>query len=198
MLAHFPCRWGGCQLLSLYIYGHATFKISTRAFGGWKLGLGLVSWIRAWCGRSPLQQPCKLYTRGDGIGERARKKTIKCLFDFSQRPQFNALLLQPPPWLEVPLPLLLHFAISSVPRKRKVVAPDTFVTSSKRISNVFLIKNVDIRELIEDLMKIKVPPPAYRRIQEFLTKICLSFSCFIHSFHGFEHMFFLNFWILAF
>ena len=39
-------------------------------------------------------------------------------------------------------------------------------------------------ELIEDLMRTKVPPPAYCRIQKFLTKVCVTFSCFsIHSYN---------------
>jgi hypothetical protein len=70
--------------------------------------------------------------------------------------------------------------IPSVPCKRKAVAPDTSATSSKRSSSLSLIENVDMGELIEDLMKTKVLPPSYRRIQDFLTKVCLSF-CFFHS-----------------
>ena len=39
-------------------------------------------------------------------------------------------------------------------------------------------------------MKTKVPPPAYRRIQDFLTKVCVIFHCFLHSFHEVHHFFF--------
>jgi hypothetical protein len=74
--------------------------------------------------------------------------------------------------------------IPSVARKRKVVAPDTSATLSERSSSLSLIENVDMGELIKDHMKMKVPPPAYRRIQDFLTKVCMSISCFIHSFFG--------------
>ena len=69
-----------------------------------------------------------------------------------------------------------------MPRKRKAVAPNTFSTSSEKSSSLSLIENVDMEELIEDLMRTKVPPPAYRRIQEFLTKVNPTFSYFsIHS-----------------
>ena len=52
----------------------------------------------------------------------------------------------------------------SVPRKRKVIAPDTSATSSEKSSSLSLIENVDMEDLIEDLMKSKIQPPAYRRI----------------------------------
>jgi hypothetical protein len=85
-----------------------------------------------------------------------------------------------------------------VPRKRKAVAPDTSATSSDMSSSLFLIENVDMGELIEDLMKTKVPHPAYRRIQDFLTKVCLHSYCFIPSFNVFDHFFifiiFFAFW----
>jgi hypothetical protein len=77
--------------------------------------------------------------------------------------------------------------IPSVPRKRKAVAPDTSATSSDMSSCLSLIENVDMGELIEDLMKTKVPPPAYRRIQDFLTKVCVHSYCFILSFILFHH-----------
>jgi hypothetical protein len=77
--------------------------------------------------------------------------------------------------------------IPSVPRKRKVVAHDTSATSSEMSSSLSLIENVDMGELIEDLMKTKVPPPAYRRIQDFLTKVCVHSYCFILSFIVFDH-----------
>ena len=72
--------------------------------------------------------------------------------------------------------------IPSVFCKRKVVAPDTSATSSERSSTLSLIENMDMGDLIEDLMKTKVHPPAYCRIQDFLTKVCMSLSCFINSF----------------
>jgi len=81
--------------------------------------------------------------------------------------------------------------IPCVLRKRKVVAPDTSGTSSERSSCLSLIENVDIEELIEDLMKTKAPPLAYRRIQDFPTKVCMPFYCFIHSLHEIEHLIFL-------
>jgi hypothetical protein len=93
-------------------------------------------------------------------------------------------------------PVLNHVAAPSqsgttiplVPRRRKVLAPDTSANSSERPSILLLIENVDMEELIEDLMKTKVPPPAYHRIQDFLTKVCISFSCFIHYFHASPHL----------
>ena len=78
-----------------------------------------------------------------------------------------------------------------MPHKRKVVAPDTYATSSERSSSLSLIENVDMGELIEDLMTTKIPPPAYRRIQEFLTKVCVPSYCCVHSFHVIQHGFFL-------
>ena len=77
--------------------------------------------------------------------------------------------------------------IPSVPRKRKVVALDTSATSSKMSSSLSLIENVDMGELIEDLMKTKVPPLTYRRIQDFLTKVCVHTYCCILSFNVFEY-----------
>jgi hypothetical protein len=38
-------------------------------------------------------------------------------------------------------------------------------------------------------LKTKVPPPAYRRIQDFPTKVCVHFYCFIVLFNVFEHLF---------
>ena len=80
-----------------------------------------------------------------------------------------------------PLPAPSHSdaTIPSVPRKRKAVAPDTSATSSEMSSSLSLIENVDMTELIEDLMKTKIQPPAYRRIQEFITKVCMPISSFI-------------------
>jgi hypothetical protein len=68
--------------------------------------------------------------------------------------------------------------LPSVPRKRKALAPDTSATSSEKSSSLALIENVDMGELIEELMRTKVPPPAYRRIQDFLTRVSATFSCF--------------------
>ena len=50
--------------------------------------------------------------------------------------------------------------IKLVPRKRKVVAPDTSATSSQKSSSFSLIDHVDMGEFIEDLMKTKFFPPA--------------------------------------
>ena len=47
--------------------------------------------------------------------------------------------------------------IPSVHCKKKTVAPNISATSSERLSNLSLIENVDTGELIEDLMKTKVP-----------------------------------------
>ena len=68
---------------------------------------------------------------------------LKCLLVLSQRPRFNAFLLQPPtvvgsPTTTFSAPVPDPFAapshsgatILSVLCKRKVVAPDTFMTSS--------------------------------------------------------------------
>ena len=80
--------------------------------------------------------------------------------------------------------------ILSVPRKRKVVAPDIFATSSERSSSLSLIENMGMAEHIEDLMKTKASPPAHRRIQEFITKDNVPSYCCIHSSHVIEHLFF--------
>ena len=81
-------------------------------------------------------------------------------------------------------------SIPHVPCKRKVVVPDTSTTSSEKPSTFSLIENVDMRELIEDLIKTKLPPPAYHCIQEFLTKICIPFFSFLHSFHRYQYFIF--------
>ena len=78
--------------------------------------------------------------------------------------------------------------IPSVPRKRKVVAPDISATSSEKSYYFFFIGNVYIGEFIKDLMRSKIPPPAYYHIQEFLTKVCVPFCCFIHLFYGIEYL----------
>ena len=128
------------------------------------------------------------------VGRLSSILLFKYLLVLSRRLPFNALLLQPPLWLKVQLPLILPphpiaapshsgATIPSVSCKGKIVAPDTFVTSSERSSSFSLIENVHMGELIEDLMKTKVPPPAYCRIQELLTNVCVSFYCFIHSFY---------------
>jgi hypothetical protein len=77
----------------------------------------------------------------------------------------------------VAIPFHSGATIPSVPRKRKVVASDTSATSSEMSSSLSLIENVDMGELIEDLMKMKVPPLTYRRIQDNLTKVCVPFYC---------------------
>ena len=70
-----------------------------------------------------------------------------------------------------PAPSHSGATIPSVPRKRKAVAPDTSATSAEISTSYSLIENVDMVDLIEDLMKSKIQPPAYRRIQEFLAKV---------------------------
>ncbi len=77
-----------------------------------------------------------------------------------------------------PAPSHSGVTIPSVPRKRKALAPDTSATSSEKSSSLALIENVDMGELIEELMRTKVPPPAYRRVQDFLTRVSATFSCF--------------------
>ena len=91
----------------------------------------------------------------------------------------TATLSVPPPD-PVAAPSHSDATIPSVPHKRKVVASDTSATSSKSSYSLSLIENVDMGELIEYLMKTKVPPPAYRCIQDFLTKVCMFFLS-IHS-----------------
>ena len=79
----------------------------------------------------------------------------------------------------VPAPSQSALTLPSVPRKRKAVAPDTSATSLEKSSSHVLIENVDMGELIEDFMRTKVQPPAYRRIQEFLTKVSVIIICFL-------------------
>ena len=93
----------------------------------------------------------------------------------------------------VPAPSHSGVTIPSVPRKRKAVAPDTSATSSEKSSSLSLIENVDMGELIEDLMRSKVPPPAYRRIQEFLTKVCATILLFSRSFILIQQFFLIFF-----
>ena len=83
--------------------------------------------------------------------------------------------------------------IPSLHRKRKAIAPDTSVSSLDRSSSVCLLENVDMEKLIEDFMKTKVLPPASRCGQEILTKVCVLFNFFVHSFFEIEHLFFLIF-----
>ena len=47
--------------------------------------------------------------------------------------------------------------IPSVPRKSKAIALDTSATSSEKSSSLSLLKNVDMGDFIEDLMRSKVP-----------------------------------------
>jgi hypothetical protein len=86
----------------------------------------------------------------------------------------------------IPAPSHSGVTLPSVPRKRKAVAPDTSANSSEKSSSPSLIENADMGELIENLMRIKVPAPAYRRIQEFLIKVTATFfSLFIHGINFF-------------
>jgi hypothetical protein len=61
----------------------------------------------------------------------------------------------------VPAPSHSGKTLPSVRRKRKALAPDTSATSFEKLSSLALIENVDMGELIEELMRTKVPPPAY-------------------------------------
>ena len=90
-----------------------------------------------------------------------------------------------------PIATLCHSSttIPLVSRYRKIVAPDTSATFLKRPSIFFWIENVDMVELIEDLMKTKVPLSTYCNIQEFLTKLCVLFSCFFHLCNGIQYLF---------
>ena len=90
----------------------------------------------------------------------------------------------------IPAPSHSGVIIPSVPRKRKAIAPDTSATSSEMSSSLSLIENVDMGELIEDLMRTKVPPPAYRRILKFFIKVNPTFSYFSIHFIQFITCFF--------
>jgi hypothetical protein len=79
--------------------------------------------------------------------------------------------------------------ILTMPRKKKVVISDTAATSLDMPSIFSLIENVDMGKLIEDLMKTKISSPAYRRLQKFLTKVCVSFFCFSIHFMEFNTYF---------
>jgi len=89
----------------------------------------------------------------------------------------------------VPTPSHSGVTLPSVPRKRKALAPDTSATSSEKSSSLSLIENVDMGELIEELMRTKVPPPAYRRIQEFLTKVSATIFFFLIRLQELLHSF---------
>ena len=75
-------------------------------------------------------------------------------------------------------------------RKKKVVAPDASVTSSKTIPISVLIENVDIKDLIKVYQVDQKHDPIYLCIQEFLTPVSLYILfCFY---------FFIAFFILQF
>ena len=78
----------------------------------------------------------------------------------------------------VPAPSHSGLTIPPVPRKRKAIAHETSATSLEKSSSHVLIENVDMGELIEDLLRTKVHRLAYRHIQEFHTKVSLTFNCF--------------------
>ena len=84
-------------------------------------------------------------------------------------------------------------ALPSVPRKRKAVAPDMFATSSEKSSSLSLIKNVNMEEFIEDLMKTKIQPPAYCCIQELIAKVFLQSLALSFPFLHFKNCFFYIF-----
>ena len=87
--------------------------------------------------------------------------------------------------------------IHSVPRKKKAVASDSSTTSSENLSSLYLIENVDMGELIEDLMRTKFLPPAYHRIQDLFIKVWVALFCFFHSFYGFPQLFVHYFFFFA-
>ena len=65
---------------------------------------------------------------------------------------------------DVPAPSYSGTTNPSVPRKRKAIAPATSTTSPERSSSLSLIKNVDMEELFEELMKTKIQPTAASKI----------------------------------
>ena len=125
--------------------------------------------------------------KAKGKGKRVASSQVSTRFFTKasvQRTPATSVVRSPtaPSWDHVPALSHSGVTIPSVPRKKKAVAPDTSATSSEKSSFFSLIENVDMKELIKDLMRSKVPPPAYRRIQEFLTKVCATFYCFsVHS-----------------
>ena len=221
-VVHFPLRLGGCPLLSLCLYIHATCQVATRTFGGGGYYLdcsrGFVPNVEESLYNSLVtsahevieleknpeeENPVSQFIEKDvtpakGKGK-GRKPVPRASSQVSTRSYTKAFVQcfvapsttvvespnptpsAPPPDL-VAAPSHSEATIPSVPCKRKVVAPDTSATLSVRSYTLSLIENVDMGVLIEDFMKTNVPPPAYRRIQDFLTKVCMSFSCLINSF----------------
>ena len=130
--------------------------------------------------------------KATGSGKRVASSQVSTRFftkAFVQHTPATTVVASPmaassaPSWDHVPT--LSHSGVTfpSVPRKRKTVAPETSATSLENSSSLSLIENVDMGDLIEDLMRSKVPPLAYRLIQEFLTKVCATFSCYpVHLF----------------
>ena len=82
-----------------------------------------------------------------------------------QRTAFPATIVDGSPIATISAPLPNHVVVPShsgatipfVPRKRKAIAPNTSATCSERSSSINLIENVDMGELIEVLMKTKLP-----------------------------------------
>jgi hypothetical protein len=118
--------------------------------------------------------------KGKGKG---RKVVLMPLFKFllvlTPRLPFNALLLHPPPWLEVQPPLILPLPSIMLLFVPIAIQPSHLCLARGRLLHrilLSLIENVDMGEFIEDLMKMKVPPSAYRCIQDFLTKVYMPFS----------------------
>ena len=149
----------------------------------------------------PTHEKKVAFVKGKGKGKRVASSQVSmCSFSKASiqctPTPAPTLVGGPTATLSAPLPnhvpALSHSgaAIPSVPRKRKAMAPDTSTTSFERSCSLCLIEIVDMGEFIEDLMKTKVPPPAYCRIQDFLTKVCVSFHLFLHSFHEVHHLFF--------
>ena len=75
------------------------------------------------------------------------------------------------------LVLALSHSKGTVPNvllcKKKIVASNGSVSSSKMYFMSTVIENVDMIELTESYSATKVHIPSYTQIQEFLTKICL-------------------------
>ena len=118
--------------------------------------------------------------KGRKIVAHASFQVFTCYFTKDSVERIVAPVTTATPSAHVPDPLAgpSHniTTIPSVLRKTKAVARDTLATSLERSSSLSLIENVDMGGLIQDLIKTKVYVPFY---------------CFIHSFHGVQHLFIL-------
>ena len=144
-------------------------------------------------------RPSKVRAR---VGRLSPMHLPKFLLVLTPRLPFNALLLQPLPWLEVLPPFLQSLSPIHYQLRPTTAQPSHRCLANVRLlhrihrqlpqrsSSLSLIENVDMEELIEDFFKTKIQSPAYRRIQEFLTKVCMLFFCFILSFLRVQYLFF--------